>query len=283
MLPFAATRQLTADEFGFVTGLLREHAGISLGPGKEALVAGRLDKRVRQLGLDGYGEYVALLRQRDEAELHQMINVLTTNETFFFREPRHFEVLRRVIVPARDPGRPFRMWSAASSTGEEAYTTAMVLAEALPPAQWEIVGSDISTRVVDVARRALYPIEAAERIPPALLRKYCLRGREEYEGLMTICRPLRSRVQFHCLNLMEDFRRLGRFDVIFLRNVMIYFDLPTKRDLVDRMQDLLVPGGHLIIGSSESLNAIPSGLSMVEPSVYRLPAAGGDRTGGGRG
>jgi len=283
MLPFAAARQLTGDEFGFLTALLREHTGISLGPGKEALVAGRLDKRVRQLGLGGYGEYVALLRQRDEAELHQMINLLTTNETFFFREPRHFEYLQQIVVPARDPGRPLRVWSAASSTGEEAYTTAMVLAESLPPAQWEIVGSDISTRVVEVARRALYPIEAAERIPPALLRKYCLRGREEYEGLMTVCRPLRARVEFHCLNLMEDLRRLGRFDVVFLRNVMIYFDLPTKRDLVDRLQDLLVPGGHLIIGSSESLNAIPSALTMVEPSIYRLPAPAADRAGGRRG
>ncbi|MEU8613339.1 CheR family methyltransferase [Actinoplanes sp. NPDC048791] len=271
MLPLAAVQQLTDDQFRRLTGLLHDHTGIALAPGKEALVAGRLDKRIRQLGLGGYGEYLALLRDgHDEVELHQMINLLTTNETFFFREPRHFEFLERVIAPGRPPGRALRMWSAASSTGEEAYTAAMVLGDALPVAQWEIVGSDISTDVVETARRALYPIEAAERIPPPLLRRYCLRGREEYQGLLTICRELRARVEFHCLNLMEDFRRLGRFDVIFLRNVMIYFDLATKRDLVDRMQQLLFPGGFLIIGSSESLNAIPSPLRMVEPSIYRL-------------
>ncbi|BCJ56209.1 chemotaxis protein methyltransferase [Actinoplanes sp. NBRC 14428] len=276
MLPLAASRQLTGDEFRHLTGLLREHTGIALGPGKEALVASRLDKRVRQLGLGGYADYISLLRDsHDEVELHRMIDLLTTNETFFFREPRHFEYLSAVIVPQRQPGRVLRMWSAASSTGEEAYTAAMVLAESLPAAQWEILGSDISTEVVETARRALYPIEAAGKIPPPLLRRYCLRGREEYEGLLTVSRQLRERVQFHCLNLMEDIRRLGSFDVIFLRNVMIYFDLPTKRDLVDRMQDVLVPGGHLIIGSSESLNAIPSRLRMVEPSIYRLEGAGG--------
>ncbi|MEV4641787.1 CheR family methyltransferase [Actinoplanes sp. NPDC049548] len=271
MLPFAATRQLSDEQFRHVTGLLREHTGIALAPGKEMLVAGRLDRRVRELGLSGYGEYLALLGDgRDEIELHHMINLLTTNETFFFREPRHFEFLSRVIVPGRRPDRRFRMWSAASSTGEEAYTAAMVLAEALPSSPWEIFGSDISTRVVETARKALYPLAAAEKIPQQLLRRYCLRGREEYAGLLTICRELRERVQFHCVNLMEDFRRLGHFDVIFLRNVMIYFDLPTKRDLVDRMQDVLQPGGYLIIGSSESLNSIPSDLRMVEPSIYRL-------------
>jgi chemotaxis protein methyltransferase CheR len=274
MQPFAATPTISEHEFRFITTLLHEHTGISLAPGKEALVAGRLDRRIRQLGLGGFGDYISVLGSRpDEAELHQMINLLTTNETFFFRESRHFDYLRRTILPARQRGRLFRLWSAASSTGEEAYTAAMVLAETMPPAQWEIFGSDISTRVVDSARKAMYPIAAAQKIPPALLRKYCLRGREEYEGLMTIGRELRARVQFHCLNLMEDIRQLGRFDVIMLRNVMIYFDLATKRDLVNRLQDTLMPGGHLIVGSSESLNSIPSDLRMVEPSIYQLPAA----------
>ncbi|MFG1606849.1 CheR family methyltransferase [Actinoplanes sp. NPDC049265] len=274
MLPFATAAGLTDTEFRHIAKLLHEHTGIRLGPGKETLVTARLDKRVRQLGLSGYAEYVDLIDDRhDEAELHQMINLLTTNETFFFREPRHFEFLAQVLVPARPVGRAFRMWSAASSTGEEAYTAAMVLAERMPPPSWEIVGSDISSRVVEVAGRALYPIEAAGKIPPELLRKYCLRGREEYEGLFTIGRELRGRVEFHCLNLMGDVRKLGRFDVIFLRNVMIYFDVDTKRDLVSRLQNMLHPDGHLIIGSSESLNSISGGLRMVEPSIYRLAGA----------
>ncbi|GIM97409.1 chemotaxis protein methyltransferase [Paractinoplanes toevensis] len=255
--------------------MLHEHTGIWLAPGKEALVAGRLDKRIRALGLTGYSDYVRLLRDRhDEAELHHLINLLTTNETYFFREAQHFEFLRREVLPRRRTGRVFRMWSAASSTGEEAYTAAMVLADTLPAGSWEIVGTDISTRVVESARAALYPIEAAERIPRQLLRQYCLKGREEYKGLMTITPELRSHVQFHRRNLIEDFSRLGRFDVIMLRNAMIYFNLETKRSLVPRLQEMLVPGGHLIIGSSESLNAIPSQMRMVEPSIYRLDGDG---------
>jgi chemotaxis protein methyltransferase CheR len=268
-------RTIGRDDFRYITGVLHEHTGIWLAPGKEALVSGRLDKRIRALGLSGYSDYVRLLRdRRDEVELHHLINLLTTNETFFFREAQHFEYLRREVLPGRRTGRSFRLWSAASSTGEEAYTAAMVLADTLPANSWEIVGTDISTRVVESARAALYPIEAAERIPRQLLRQFCLRGREEYEGLMTITPDLRSRVQFHRRNLMEDFAELGRFDVIMLRNVMIYFNLETKRSLIPRLQDTLVPGGHLIVGSSESLNAIPSQLRMVEPSIYRLDGDG---------
>lgn len=273
--PHAQPRELTRDDFQYITGVLHAYTGIRLVPGKEALVSSRLDRRIRALGLGNYTEYVHLLRDRhDEAELHQMINLLTTNETFFFRETQHFEYLRSQVLPNRVAGRPFRLWSAASSTGEEAYTAAMVLADALPAGSWEIVGTDISTRVVQAARAALYPIAAAERIPKPFLRRFCLKGREEYEGLMTVSRELRSRVQFHRQNLIEDLRPLGRFDVIMLRNVMIYFDLETKRSLVPRLQDMLTPGGHLIIGSSESLNAIPSRLRMVEPSIYRLDGDG---------
>lgn len=270
-------RTISRADFQYITGVLHDHAGIRLAAGKEALVASRLDKRIRALGLRDYSEYVRLLRERgNEIELHQLINLLTTNETFFFREAQHFDYLRREVLPNRAAGRQFRLWSAASSTGEEAYTAAMVLADVLPAGSWEIVGTDISTRVVDGARASLYPIAAAERIPVPLLRRFCLKGREEYEGLMTVTRELRSRVQFHCLNLIEDFRQLGRFDVILLRNVMIYFDLDIKRALVPRLQDRLVPGGHLIVGSSESLNSIPSRLRMVEPSIYRLDGDGRD-------
>ncbi|MDY7086953.1 MAG: CheR family methyltransferase [Actinomycetota bacterium] len=268
-------RTISHGDFRYITGVLHEQTGIWLAPGKETLVSGRLDKRIRALGLNDYSDYVRLLRdRRDEAELHHLINLLTTNETFFFREAQHFDYLRREVLPARRADRPFRLWSAASSTGEEAYTAAMVLADTLPAGTWEIVGTDISTRVVERARQGLYPIEAAERIPRPMLRRFCLKGREEYEGLMTVTAELRSGVQFHRRNLIEDFRQLGRFDVIMLRNVMIYFNLETKRSLIPRLQEMLVPGGHLIIGSSESLNSIPSQLRMVEPSIYRWEGDG---------
>lgn len=266
-------RPIGAEEFTYITGVLHQETGIRLPAGKEALVAGRLDKRLRHLGLPGYLEYVEYLRTQPipGPELFQLINLLTTNETSFFREQQHFNFLRDVVIPDRDRHQPLRLWSAASSTGQEAYTAAMVLAEELPASPWEIVGTDISTRVVENARLGIYPLASAEKIPASLLHKYCMRGRDEYDGTMAIGRRLRERVSFHRYNLMENLDRLGKFDVILLRNVMIYFDQATKRDLVDRMQALLRPGGYLIVGRSESLNTIPSQLRMVEPSIYRIP------------
>jgi chemotaxis protein methyltransferase CheR len=266
-------REIGPAEFAFITGLLHRETGIRLATGKEALVAGRLDKRLRHLGIADYPEYVRYLRTQPPAggEMIQLINVLTTNETFFFRERQHFDFLRDVVVPACDRGRTLRLWSAASSTGEEAYTAAMVLSEALPDAPWEIVGTDISSRVVDNARLGIYPITAAEKIPRPMLRKYCMRGRDEYDGTMAVNRRLRGRVSFRQDNLMGQLDHLGRFDVIFLRNVMIYFDTETKCDLVLRLQDMLNPGGYLIVSHSESLNGIPSRLQMIEPSIYRIP------------
>jgi chemotaxis protein methyltransferase CheR len=266
-------RDIGPEEFAYITGVLHRQTGIRLSPGKEALVAGRLDKRLRHLGIADYPEYVRFLRTQPgaNAELVQLINLLTTNETFFFRESQHFDLLRDVVVPGRDRGRALRLWSAASSTGEEAYTAAMVLSEALPDGKWEIVGTDISSRVVEGARLGIYPINAAEKIPPAFLRKYCMRGRDEYDGTLAMNRRLRARVSFHHGNLMGDLGHLGRFDVIMLRNVMIYFDPATKRDLILRLQEMLHPGGYLIVGRSESLNGIPSSLRMIEPSIYRTP------------
>ncbi|GAB7038188.1 MULTISPECIES: CheR family methyltransferase [Catenuloplanes] len=267
------SRPIGPDEFAYITGLLYRETGIRMTPGKESLVTGRLDKRLRALGLSGYGEYVRYLRgQADNGpELRQLINLLTTNETFFFREQQHFDFIRDTVLPARDRSRPFRLWSAASSTGEEAYTAAMVLSESLPDQRWEIVGTDISTRVVEGAQLGIYPLTAADKIPRQLLRKYCLRGRDEYDGSMAVARPLRQQVSFRRHNLMENLEHLGRFDVIMLRNVMIYFDPETKRQLIGRLQEMLQPDGYLIVGRSESLNSIPSKLVMVEPSIYRIP------------
>jgi chemotaxis protein methyltransferase CheR len=278
MQPPLTCRAIGRDEFAYITGVLHRETGIRLAPGKEALVAGRLDKRLRELGLASYADYVRYLRTQPmpSPELFQLINLLSTNETFFFREEQHFDFLRDVVVPARNRARPLRLWSAASSTGEEAYTTAMVFAEAVPDGRWEIVGTDISTRVVDNARLGIYPIAAADKIPRQLLRKYCMRGREEYDGTMAVNRRLREKVSFHRHNLMDDLAHLGKFDVIMLRNVMIYFDQPTKRDLIARLRDMLVPGGYLIVGRSESLNAIPHTLQMVEPSIYRAPGPAHD-------
>lgn len=275
--------EITTTEFQAISEFLHQRTGIRLAPGKETLVVGRLDKRLRKLGLRTYTDYLQVLRSpQHAAETRQAIDLLTTNETFFFREPRHFEFLGQVIAPEhladraanRAANRPFRLWSAASSSGEEAYSAAMVLAETLPNTPWEVVGTDISSRVVAGAEAGLYPISAAEKIPAPLLRRYCRKGRAEYEGLMAIDRALRARTTFLGANLLEDLSRLGRFDVILLRNVMIYFETATKVEVIGRLQEMLHPGGYLIVSLSETLNGIPSRLRAVQPSIYRLTGAG---------
>lgn len=269
-------RQITGDEFRGISELLHQRTGILLPPGKETLVMGRLDKRLRQLGLGTYGEYLRLLHTPgDQKELRVAIDALTTNETYFFREPQHFDFLRTAVVPLNRGSRPLRLWSAAGSTGEEAYTAAMTLADAMPGRPWEVVATDISTKVLRKAQQGVYPLTAAERIPAHLLHRFCRRGRDEYEGLMAVSRELRDRVRFMRANLLDNLADLGRFDVILLRNVMIYFDTETKTALVKRLADMLVPSGHLIISHSESLHGFaPAGLKMARPSIYQR--TGGD-------
>ncbi|HWR76873.1 MAG TPA: protein-glutamate O-methyltransferase CheR [Thiobacillus sp.] len=245
-------------------------AGISMTPAKKALVAGRLAKRLKHHGLDSYGAYFQLL-SRHQDEVQVAVDLLTTNETFFFREPKHFDFLRDRILPGHPPGRPFRVWSAASSSGEEAYTLAMVLAERLGEAAWEILGSDICTRVLAKARTGLYPMERTRGIPAASLRAYCLKGVGSQEGCFMIDPVLRRRVSFAQINLNERLPEVGEFDVIFLRNVMIYFQAETKRQVVARLLAKLRPGGFFIVGHSESLNGLTQGLETVAPSIYRKP------------
>jgi chemotaxis protein methyltransferase CheR len=257
-------------EFVWIKDYLYKKSGIVLNDSKQALVSGRLDKRLRHYGLASYTDYFCRLDKPGfELETAMAIDLLTTNETYFFREPKHFDFLKNHFFPNHPSGLPLRIWSAASSSGEEAYTLAMLAAEFSKSNQWEIVGTDISTIVLDKARQGLYPMLAMEKIPASLLKKYCLKGMDEYEGFILIDSSLRSRVKFIYANLIDTLPDLGKFDVIFLRNVMIYFDMPTKERLVQRIQDYLRPGGYFIISHSESLNGIKSNLKMVSPSIYR--------------
>lgn len=261
---------LQKKEFEWISHFLYERTGIALNDGKQALVMGRLDKRLRSRKLTSYGEYFALLgRPGYEDETTAAIDLLTTNETYFFREPKHFEFLQKTVFPQYGRLRGIRIWSAASSSGEEAYTIAMTLAEHFPGDGWEVIGSDISTRVLEKAKRALYPMSAAEKIPLLLLRKYCLRGRDEFEDFFLVDSVLRNKVHFGVANLIENLPDLGLFEVIFLRNVMIYFDVGTKQKLVQRIYEKLRPGGYFIISHSETLNGINSALKLVGPSIYR--------------
>jgi chemotaxis protein methyltransferase CheR len=262
-------RLLAAREFAWLQRFLFERTGIELRHGKEPMVMGRLDRRLRHHGMSSYEEYVRFLETGDPSEVQVAVDLLTTNETYFFREPQHFDFLRDVFSERRASVEFIRVWSAASSSGEEAYSIAMVLASTLPERQgWEVVGTDVSTRMVETARQSLYPIEASEKIPREYLHRFCLRGREEYEGFLAIDGLLRSHVTFREVNLTALPDDLGHFDVIFLRNVMIYFGMETKRKLAGEIVDMLRPGGYLLVSHSETLNGMHRDLRLLRPSIY---------------
>lgn len=268
-----AASEITDQEFALFQRLIFKIAGITLSDAKKVLLIGRLRKRLVHHQLATFGEYYRFVSSPQHAdELQVMVDLLTTNETYFFREAKHFTFLRDEILPTRRPGDIFRIWSAASSSGEEAYTMAMVLAESLRAGGWEVFGSDISTQVLEKARTGLYPLERTEGIPPALLSKYCLKGVRSQAGKLLISSELRKNVRFEQVNLTHTVENwVGNFDVIFLRNVMIYFNQETKQQVVNNLLPRLKPGGWFVVGHSESLNGITQNLRQVKPTIYRKP------------
>lgn len=263
---------LQEKEFAQLRELIYRIAGISMSPAKKPLVTSRLAKRLKHYELASYGDYYQMITAADgKAELQMAVDLLTTNETHFFREPKHFDFLRQRILPERKPGKTLRIWSAACSSGEEPYSIAMLLDEGLGNAPWEIVASDLSTRVLEKARDGLYPIERMPEIPRHYLSNYCLKGTGSQQGTLLIERRLRERVQFMQHNLIETPPKQGEFDAIFLRNVMIYFDQDTKRQVVKRLLSQLRPGGYFFVGHSETLNGINDEVRLVQPAVYRKP------------
>lgn len=258
-------------EFTLFQGLMRKLAGVHLSAAKKTLVSGRLERRLRQLGLPRFSDYFRRISSgEDPAELERAVDLLTTHETYFFRESKHFDFLTQRILPGTRPGAGFRAWSAASSSGEEAYSMAMVLMEYFGAAQpWEVLGSDISIEVLDKARSGIYSTERIQNVPVAYLQRYCQRGVGSKAGTLRIDDALRSRVRFAQVNLNSPLPGIGQFDVIFLRNVLIYFDQPTKQQVMERLAQQLKPGGWLFIGHSESLNGITDRLHQEQPTIYR--------------
>lgn len=266
------TAILNDQEFSQFQKLIYQLAGINLSPAKKALVGARLAKRLAHYHLDTYGDYFKLLTSAHNAdELQVTVDLLTTNETYFFREPKHFDFLRGKVLSAHKPGNNFRVWSAACSSGEEAYSIAMVLADHLGGDPWEVVASDISTRVLEKARNGHYPMDRIHGISQEHLSRYCLKGVGTQNNTLLVDKKLRSRVSFMQVNLNQSLPNLGTFDLIFLRNVMIYFDQKTKRQIVQRMLPLLKPGGHFLVGHSESLNGVVDTLHPLAPSIYLKP------------
>jgi chemotaxis protein methyltransferase CheR len=264
---------ITDQEFSRFQRFIHEAAGIRLTSAKKALVSSRLMKRLHARSLPSYGAYYELLASgADPLEVQTAVDLLTTNETYFFREPRHFDFLRRMLEARTAQTGAFRAWSAASSSGEEAYSIAMVLDDLLGARPWEILGSDLSAQMLARAQTAHYVEARATHIPPEYRRRYCLKGVGPQAGTLLVARALRSRVRFRQINLTRPLPQVGVFDVIFLRNVMIYFDDATKRAVVTRLLDALAPGGHLLIGHAETVARLVEGIEMVAPSIYRKPA-----------
>jgi chemotaxis protein methyltransferase CheR len=263
-------RPITDGELAQFQRFIFDEAGITLSAAKKALVMGRLGKRLSHHQLESFGEYFQMLVSGQHPEEVQMaVDLLTTNETYFFREIKHFDFLREQATAARQRGQLFRVWSAASSSGEEAYSIAMVLADCMGTTPWEVVGTDISTRMVQDADRALFTMDRARHVPQDYLRRYCLKGHAEYEGKLLIERGLRSRVKFRYANLNAPLPELGKFDIIFLRNVMIYFSNDTKQQVVNRVASALKPDGYFLVGHSESLNDITQVVRSVAPAIYQ--------------
>ena len=262
---------LSDQEFSHFQRFILETAGITLSSSKKALVSGRLAKRLHARQMGSYSEYFALLKSKqDPKEVQMAVDLLTTNETYFFREPKHFDVLRDAAM-AYSGSMPFRVWSAASSSGEEAYSIAMVLADCFADRPFEVFGTDISTRVLEAARAGHYSEERARHIPLHYRQRFCLKGQGPYAGTLLVERALRQKVRFAQANLNDTLPDLGLFDVIFLRNVMIYFSADTKRQVVARVLSQLKPRGIFCIGHSESLHEVSTAVVQVATSVYRKP------------
>lgn len=267
-------------EFDFIRSLVYERSRINLGPDKRQLVSARLGKRLRATNLPSVGDYCRLLQSAEAGEeLAHLIDAISTNHTFFFREMAHFDFLRNRALPelaararAERWGR-LRVWSAACSTGEEPYSIAMVLADTLPLWPWQIEATDISHRVLKKAAAGIYDEESVSRIPAATLRTHFQRGFGPQQGKFRVKRTLAERVNFQQVNLLESELFTEPFHVIFCRNVMIYFDRPTQEELVRRLVRRLVPGGYLMVGHSESLTHIAHGLRAIQPAVYQKPFA----------
>lgn len=251
-----------------------DKAGISLAPHKRQLVSSRLQKRLRHYGLRNYDAYIDLISQPgQDAERQRLVDLLTTNETYFYREPAHFDYLRATVLP-HYRRQPLRVWSAACSTGEEVYTLAMVLAESLGRSDWDILGSDISSKVIATARLGVYPLERAKMLPREWLQKYCLKGVRRQAGNLLITPKLKSRTHFEERNLKKPRDDRRQFEIVFLRNVLIYFDLPTKQLVLDCLTRAMAPGGYLFISHVESLHGVNTQLTPIGPSIFRLMPRG---------
>ncbi len=273
--PWLATMpELSDRDLSAIARLVYAKSGINLHQGKRALVAARLQKRLRHGGFRTFRQYIRYLQSDDTGdELTAMLDAIATNHTAFFREPRHFEYLAQTVLPpliAR--GAAIRAWSAGCATGEEPYTIAMVLLERLGGygcRHVRLLASDLSTKALAVAAAGAYKIARLQDVPRDYARKYFVRDMAHGDGVMRVAGPVRALVEFRQLNLMQPEETIAPQDIIFCRNVMIYFDHDVQQRVIAVLERRLAPGGYLFVSHSESLSGVTHGLRWVAPSIYQ--------------
>jgi chemotaxis protein methyltransferase CheR len=268
-------QSLSDRTFQDIADLMYASIGLSFPASKKHLISARLAPRIQRLGLDSFDEYFSLIADdRDSGEFQSAVDLLTTNETYFFREPAHFDLLEKML--SRDRPSDVSVWSAASSFGDEAYSCAMLLADLVQSGRistWSVLGTDISDRVLRGAASGVFSAERLRTVSRDRLKRYCLRGEGDSDGLIRVQEPLREHVRFGQLNLCGRVEGIGPFDVVFLRNVLIYFDVPTKRAVMDKVLGLLRPGGLLFIGTAEGRVPCSTPLTSLAPGAFRKAAA----------
>jgi len=275
---FEKTREFrfTSADFRFIRDLVAGRTGIVLSDNKRDLVYGRLSRRLRELNMKRFGDYCDLLQSGHDEEMVNFVNAITTNLTSFFREEHHFEYLGKTLLPAlmeTKTDRRLRIWSAGCSTGEEPYSIAMVLHEAMGYAidSWDvrILATDLDTNVLAKGRSGVYEQSRVEGMSRQRLKRWVQKGRGENAGLVRMSSELRELITFRQLNLMEAWPMTGPFDLIFCRNVVIYFDKPTQQKLFDRYADMLVDEGHLFLGHSETMFQKTDRYRLIGKTIYQ--------------
>ncbi len=269
--------QMGEAEFKRFRDLIESELGIKMPPSKKTLLQSRFQKRLRTLGMGSFREYCDYVFSPEglERERAHLYDAVTTNTTHFFREPRHFEFLTATVLPELAPRvgtAGLRVWSAGCSSGQEPYTLSMVLsefAEGRPGFKYHILATDISIKILQHAVRGVYSLDAAKDVPKNLMRKYLLKSKDPKKGLVKMGPSIRSHISFRRMNFMESFQLEEHKDIIFCRNVVIYFDRPTQETLFTKFCNHLKPGGFLFIGHSESLSGMDLPLRQVIPTVFQ--------------
>jgi chemotaxis protein methyltransferase CheR len=271
--------KLTDDDFGRLSSFIYEELGIKMPYPKKIMLQGRLQKRVADLKMSTFKEYIDFVfsKEGQEDEIIKMIDLITTNKTDFFRESTHFDYLTETVLPeicaSKSSKRTIRLWSAGCSSGEEPYTIAIVMKEYLqnhPEFDFEIYATDISLRILQKAATAIYPEDRINMIPFSLKKKYFLKSKDPSNKTVRLVPEIRSRVSFHRLNFMDQYYVVDKeFDIVFCRNVLIYFDRATQQDVICKLASKLRTDGYFFLGHSESITNMKVPLQQIKPTIFR--------------